>query len=175
MDNVVLLSNPGFLPLFSIDYSTIIFTLINTGVIVLAYRFFLHKPVMNMLEKRKEAVKAELDAASEAKENALATEKEFNALLADSKSQADKIVSAAIQKAHSREEEIIREAENAVLQIRQKAEEDVERERKRTVNEIKNQIAELVVMAAGKVAEKEINEADNAALIENFLVNTTAE
>ena len=157
--------------LFGIDPTTIVFTLINTLLIVLAYRFFMHKPVMRILEKRKEAVKTEIDAAAESNAKAAAAEKEYLALLADSKAEANKIISAAMAKARVQEEEIIAEAKESAVQIRRKAADEIERERKRAVNEIKDQITEIVIMAAGKVAEKEISESDNAALIESFLVN----
>jgi len=170
MDNTVLLSGFGYADLFSITPATFIFTLCNTGIILLLYRVFLHKPVTQMLAKRNEATRAEIDAATEAKEKAEASEKEYKALLADSKKEADKIISAATVKAREREEEIIKQAEVSAAQIVQKANEDIERERKRAVNEIKNQITELVIMAATAVTEKEINESDNAKLIEDFLV-----
>jgi len=162
------------LPIFGIDIPTVVFTLINTGIIMLLYRFFLHKPVMKILDERQKAIAEEITAAEEAKAKAEAVEKEYKALLADSKAEADKIISSAVAKAQAREDDIIKEAEKNAVLIREKAKEDVERERKRAVNEIKNQIAGLVIMAASAVAEKEISEKDNAALIDSFLVKADA-
>jgi F-type H+-transporting ATPase subunit b len=175
MENMILLSSDAtHFPLFSINPETVLFTLINTLLIVLAYWRFLHKPVSEMFEKRKEAVAAELAVATAAKESALASEKEYKALLADSKTEAGKIIANATKKAREWEEDIITQAKESALQIHQKADEDIERERKRAVNEIKNQITEIVIMAAAAVAEKEISESDNAALIESFLVSAEA-
>ena len=44
------------LQLVNINPSTIVFTLINTLIILLLYTFFLHKPVMKILEERKEKI-----------------------------------------------------------------------------------------------------------------------
>jgi F-type H+-transporting ATPase subunit b len=169
MENMVLLAN--FRPLFAIDFDTVLFTLINTAIIVIMYFFFLHRPVSQMLENRKQAVKDELDAATASKEKAAAAEKEYLEKLVNSKVEANKIISAATQKAREWEEEMVAEVKKEVTQLRQKADEDIERERKRAVNDIKNQITDIVIMAAGAVAEKEISVQDNAALIESFLVN----
>jgi len=175
MNNMTLLSiSSDYQPLFDINPDTIVFTLINTLILMAAYYFFLHKPVMKMFDKRKDAINAELDEASLAKGKAEATEKKYLELLAHSKAEADRILSAANAKAREREEEIVKTAENSAAQIRQKAQADIERERKRAVNEIKDQISGLVIMAASAVAEKEINEQDNAALIESFLANAEA-
>lgn len=165
------LKNGDTFQLVSIDPSTIIFTWINLAIIVFLYRFFLHIPVTKILDKRKDAINAEVNEAKEAKAKAAAVEREYLELLSNSKEEAAKIVAAAVQRAQAREEEIIREAENEALLIRQKADEDIARERKRAVNEIKNQISELVIMAAQAVAEKEIDENDNEELINSFLVN----
>jgi F-type H+-transporting ATPase subunit b len=170
MENMNMLANPVYHPLFSINPETILFTLINTLLIMMAYFFFLHKPVSEIFEKRKQAIKAELDAATTAKEEAAASEKKYKALLADSKAEANRIIAAATSKAREWEEEIISGAKKDAVQIRLNADEEIERERKRAMNEIKNQITEIVILAAGAVAEKEINESDNAALIESFLV-----
>jgi F-type H+-transporting ATPase subunit b len=175
MNSIILLSDTGgFQPLFGINPDTIVFSLINTLLIMAAYYFFLHKPVMAMFDKRKDAINAELDEATLAKGKAEATEKKYLELLAHSKAEADRIVTAANAKAREREEEIITSAESSAKQIKQKAQDDIERERKRATNEIKDQISEIVIMAASAVAEKEINEQDNAKLIESFLATAEA-
>ena len=160
-----------FLELVSIDPGTIIFTLLNTGIILFLYKRLFHDKVTAMLDKRKETVSANLAAAEQAKASALEKEAEYKALLDDSKAEAEKIVNAATTRALAKEREIINEAnQNAVL-IREKAEESIELEKKRVVNEIKNQISELVITAASAVAQKEIDEKDNETLINSFLVN----
>jgi F-type H+-transporting ATPase subunit b len=169
MDNIILLANT--VPIFNITPLTLIITLCNTGLIVLLYRFFLHKKVQDILEKRKDAIKADFDEAALAKGKAEAAEKKYTELLANSRAESERIISAATVKAREREDEIISSAENSATQIRQKAQADIERERKRAVNEIKDEISGLVIMAASAVAEKEINEQDNMKLIESFLVS----
>ncbi|MCL1822895.1 MAG: F0F1 ATP synthase subunit B [Oscillospiraceae bacterium] len=164
-------AEPRFLDIVGIDLGTILFTLVNTIIMVLLYRHFLHKPVMAMLEKRKEIVSEELKAAESAKISMQEKEREYLALLADSKAEAEKIVSAANARALEKERDIITEANKNAALINQKAEESIALERKRAMNEIKNQISELVIMTAAAVAEKEISEKDNGALIDSFLVN----
>ncbi|MCL2107876.1 MAG: F0F1 ATP synthase subunit B [Oscillospiraceae bacterium] len=160
-----------YLDIISIDPGTILFTLINTLVIMLMYRFFLHAKVVVILDKRKAAVSAELDAAEAAKVAALEKEAEYKLLLENSKAEAEKILNAANSRALAKEREILAEANINALHIREKAEEGIALEKKRVMNEIKNQISELVIMTASAVAEKEIGEKDNETLINSFLVN----
>ncbi len=157
------------LSLVSIDPGTIVFTLINTLIIFLIFRIFLFKPVCKILDKRKEMAAAEIAEAQKAKEAAAKTEQEYLERLASAKAEAAEIMKQATQRAQARGDEIIAEANKNAADIRAKAEETIERERKSAVNEIKNEISDMVILAASKVAEKEISAQDNEELISRFL------
>lgn len=160
-----------FLPLVAIDTGTIIFTLINTLIIFLIFRIFLFKPVGNILEKRKELAASEIAEAQKAKESAQKAEQEYLASIAGAKEEAAEIIRQANLRAQSREEEIISEANAKAAEIRAKAEDAIERDKKRALNEIKDEISDIVIMAATKVAEKEISAKDNEEIISRFLAN----
>jgi F-type H+-transporting ATPase subunit b len=157
-------------PIVGINFTTIIFTLINTVILLLLYRKFLHSKVTAMLEKRKELIAADLNSAEQAKLSAEDKERQYTALLAGSREEAERIVTAATVTATLKEREILAGANTEAARIFEKADENIELEKKRVVNEIKNQISELVIMTASAVAEKEISEKDNSELIDSFLV-----
>lgn len=159
------------LALVSIDPGTIVFTLINTLIIFLLFRIFLFKPVCKILDKRKEMAAAEIADAQKAKESAEKTEQEYTEKLADAKNTAAEIVKQATVRAQAREEEIISEANQKAAEIRAKAEESIERDKKRAMNDVKDEISDMVILAATKVVEKEISEKDNEEIISKFLAN----
>ena len=157
------------LELVNINGDTIIFTLINTLIIFLLYRFLLHNKVMAVMESRKEKINSEMKAAEDAQAKAKAMQDEYAKLLEQSKEEAAKIVSDAVKRAGERENQIIAEAQQNAAAIKQKAEESIELEKKKAVNEIKDQISDIVIMASEKVCEKEISKADNEELINKFI------
>lgn len=157
------------LQLVNINPSTIIFTLINTLIILLLYRFFLHNPVMKILEERKNKINSEMKAAEDAQAEAEAVKAEYTAKLRESKEEAAQIVSAAVKRAGERESQIIAEAQQEAANMKKKAEESIELEKKKAINEIKDQISDIVIMASEKVCEKEISKSDNEALINKFI------
>lgn len=161
----------SFLSLVNINLDTIIFTLINTLIIFLLYRFLMHNKVMAILEKRKEKINSEMQAAEDAKKAADETKAEYTARLEKSKEEASEIIAAAVKKAGEREAQIVAEAEENAVRIKERAEESIALEKKRALNDVKDQISEVVVLAASKVCEKEISEEDNKELIDSFLVN----
>ena len=123
--------------LVSIDLNTIVFTLINTLIIVLLYFFFLHKPVCKILDERAKTVNKDMDDAQKAKEEAAAVKADYEHRLETSKEEAARIVADATKKAQAREDEIISAANEEAASMKQRAEESIEREKKRAVNEIK--------------------------------------
>ena len=143
------------LPLVTIDPGTIVFTLINTLIIFILFKVFLFKPVGKILDKRNEMAAAEI---AEAK-------------LAKAKEEAADIMKQATLRAQKREEEIVNEANQKAAEIKARAEENIERDKQRAVNDIKDEISDIVIMAASKVVEKEISAKDNEAIIADFLQN----
>ncbi len=141
----LLAESKTYLSFVDINPSTIVFTLINTLIIFLLYRFFLHNKVMAILDKRQQMINADFDAADAAK------------------------------RAADKEAEIIAEANADAARMKQQAQESIEQEKRRALNEVKDQISEVVVLAASKVCEKEISEKDNAGLIEGFLAGVGKE
>lgn len=161
----------GNLPLVAIDPGTIVLTLINTLIIFILFKVFLFKPVGKILDKRNEMAAAEIAEAKRAKESAAKTEQEYIEKLAKAKEEAADIMKQATLRAQKREEEIVNEANQKAAEIKARAEENIERDKQRTVNDIKNEISDIVIMAASKVVEKEISAKDNEAIIADFLQN----
>lgn len=163
------LMESGMLQLVNINPSTIVFTLINTAIILLLYTFFLHKPVMKILEERKQKINDEMKAAEDAQNEAEAMKQEYADKLKESREEAAQIVSAAVKRAGERENQILAEAQQEAANMKKKAEESIELEKKKAINEIKDQISDIVIMASEKVCEKEISKSDNEALINKFI------
>lgn len=159
------------LPLVTIDPGTIVFTLINMLIIFILFKVFLFKPVGKILDKRNEMAAAEIAEAKRAKESAAKTEQEYIEKLAKAKEEAADIMKQATLRAQKREEEIVNEANQKAAEIKARAEENIERDKQRAVNDIKDEISDIVIMAASKVVEKEISAKDNEAIIADFLQN----
>ena len=71
--------------------------------------------------------------------------------------------------ATARSEEIISQAHAQAAQIKSKASSDIEMEKKKAINDAKNEISGLAMAIAGKVVERELNTADQSALIDHFI------
>ena len=148
---------------------TALFILLNTLTIFFVAKKFLFGPVMRMIEDRQQEIDDMYSAAGQAKSNAETMQSEYQQKLNAAQLTSERIVKEAVTRAQSREEEIIRKANEEASAIMDKASADIAVEKKKAINDAKNEISGLAMAIAGKVVERELNSADQAGLIDRFI------
>lgn len=148
---------------------TFIATIINLFIQMFLIKKFLFKPINDILEKRKNLADKTIREAREAKEEADSLKDQYEDSLTSAHAEAAKIVSDAQKEAQSKADSLVKEAQEEAAGIKARAAADIEQERKKAVNEAKDEIGSLAMDIAGKVVEKEINEADHKKLIDEFI------
>ena len=81
----------------------------------------------------------------------------------------DRIVKDAVARGQAREEEIIRQANADAAAIMDKASADIALEKKKAINDAKDEISDMAMAIAEKVVGRELNAADQAALVDDFI------
>ena len=79
------------------------------------------------------------------------------------------MVKDALKRGQDREEEIIRQANAQAAAILDKASADIAMEKKKAVNDAKDEISEIALAIAEKVVGRELNAADQEALVDAFI------
>ncbi len=153
---------------------TFIIQIINLFIQVFLIKKFLFKPINEILEKRRNLADKEIREAREAKDEADSLKTQYENSLTNAHAEAAQIVSDAQKEAQNKADTLVREAEQQAAGIKAKAAADIEQEKKKAMNEAKEEIGSLAMDIAGKVVEKEINEADHKKLIEDFITKVGA-
>ena len=151
------------------DVWSMIFTWCNLLILFLLVKKFLFKPVQKILAQRDAEVKEMYDSAEAAEKHAREMEAEYTEKLKDAKNEAGRIMQEATKSARERGDEIVNEAQAKAAGMISKAEAQIEQERKTAVSEIQSQVADMAVMIAEKVIEKEIDPKTHARLVEDFI------
>ena len=94
---------------------------------------------------------------------------EYQQKLNQAQATSERLVKEAVARGQAREEEIIRKANADASAIMDKASADIAMEKKKAINDAKNEISGLAMAIAGKVVERELNEADQSSLIDSFI------
>ena len=122
-----------------------------------------------MIDSRQKEIDAMYDAAGAAKESAQALENEYKEKLAQAQQTSDRMVKDAVARGQNRQDEIISQANAEARAILDKAAADIAQEKKKALNDAKNEISELAMAIAEKVVGRELNDVDQAKLVDEFI------
>jgi F-type H+-transporting ATPase subunit b len=154
---------------------TLIATLCNLGIQIFLIKKFLFKPVREILAKRQAKADEDIRAAETAKAEADSIKSEYEQNMLEAREKAESILDNAQKMANAQSDDILRQANEAAVAIKNKAERDIALEKRKAVNEIKDEIGSMAMEIAGKVIEREIKEEDHAKLIDEFIQNMGGE
>ena len=147
----------------SIGWWEILVTMCNTLITFAIIKKFLFKPVRKMLAQREEEVKTIYSAAEQAQTEAEQKRTEYTERLSKAKEEAAEIVGSATRRAAERSDEILRESSQQASAMVKKAERVIEQERIKAHKELKDEVADLSVMIASKIVERDVKPEDHAA------------
>ena len=153
----------------SINLWEIVVTICNTLITFLIIKKFMYKPVRKMLAARADEVQYMYSNAEEAQTEAEHLRSEYNERLSKAKEEAAEIVGAATRRAAERSDEILRESSQQASAMVKKAERVIEQERIKAQKELKDEVADLSVMIASKIVERDVKPEDHERFIEEFI------
>ena len=147
----------------------IVVTICNTLITFLIVKKFLFGPVRKMMAAREEEVQTMYTSAEKAQSEAEKLRSDYTERLAKAKEEAAEIVGSATRRATVRSEEILKESSQQAAAMLKKAETTIEQERKKAMNELKDEVANLSIMIAGKVVERDVKQQDHKRFIQEFI------
>ncbi len=140
----------------------------NFLIVVVVLRAWVYKPVVGLLQKRRETIAQGLEdarVAAEARENA---EKEAESVVAAAQQEANTIVREATDRAEQAAGEVKAEAEKDAEAARQSALAEGEQLKNQALGEVRGQVAALAIAAAQKVINEALDEKRQQKLIDEF-------
>ena len=157
------------LEFISIDFWTALFTLVNFLLVLYVGKKFLYGPILKIINDRQKEIDDLYADAGNAKKEAQALQAEYQEKLSAAQATSERMVKEAVARGQAREEDILRKANADAAAILDKASADIAQEKKKAINDAKNEISGLAMAIAGKVVGRELNAADQEALIDRFI------
>ena len=149
-----------------VDGPKLIAQLINFGIVMFVLWRFAYKPVLEMLESRRQKIAEGMDNAEKIKAELAETESERDKVMAEANQRAEKLIAdakeAAKQVGEAESQRAVKQAEEIV----RKAREVTEADRERMMAELKSEIGRLVVDTTAKVSGKVLTTEDQQRLID---------
>lgn len=146
-----------------------VLSMIAVFTLFLVASHFLFNPVRDMMKKRQERIREDIEDAKQNQEMAENLRTEYEAKLKDVDKEAEEILSAARQKALANESRIVAQAKEEAVKIRERAEAEAELEKRKAADDVKKEMVSIASVMAGKVVSASIDTAVQDALIEETL------
>lgn len=143
--------------------------IVNFVLLLVILRMILYKPIVNMLDRRREKITTDLQEADKARSQAEAAKQEYEKQLDEAREERRSIVAQATEQAEKLKEDILAEARAEAQEVVAKTEEDVEALRRQTLVGAQDQIVDLAMAAAGKVVGESLDEQAHRRLIQEFI------
>lgn len=146
----------------------LIVQILNFAIILVVLRAWVYKPLLGMLQKRRETVEKGLEdarVAAEARENA---EKDASEIISDAQNKAAQIIREATEKAEVVNREVRSVAEADLAKQRETALAEIAQERERSLSELRSEVAALAIAAAQKLIGENLDEKRQHALLSDF-------
>jgi F-type H+-transporting ATPase subunit b len=121
------------------------------------------------LEARQDAIKGELTAAEQSKDEAASLLNDYRSQIAGAKEEAAKIVADAREAGEAVKADIITRAEAEAETIKARANDEVVAERARVADELRRQVADLSINVAERVVASSMDENQQRELVDRYI------
>lgn len=152
-----------------IDWKLFVAQMVNFVVLMAVLYKFLYKPVLKMLDDRKEKIDTSLKQAEQIQKNLFESEGEKAKIISEARNEAGRIVAESRNIAETMREEIVNKAKLEAASAVEAGRKELQSEKEAMMKEIKKEAAEMIVVAAEKILREKINAKTDKELIEKSL------
>jgi F-type H+-transporting ATPase subunit b len=157
-----------------INLGLLIVQIIAFVIVFLTLNAWVYKPMLDMMETRKQKIAQGLEDARVAAEARANAEKEAARIIGEAQAEASKIIREATERAEAAGKEVKAAAEAEAAKAREAALAEVELERARILGDLRGQVASLAIAAANKLVGEALDEKKQRALLDEFFSGVKA-
>lgn len=150
---------------------TVIFQILNLLLLMVLFKKYLFKPVMEILEKRQAEIEGHYQEAQQAETDAKAMKADYESKMAGARQEADRVIKTATESANVMSASIVEDARTQADQLKRRAQTEIDLERRRAFDEVKGELSGIALDIASQVIEREVNGKDHEAFIDEFIKN----
>jgi F-type H+-transporting ATPase subunit b len=147
------------------------FTLHTINFIVLVFLLtkFLYRPVVSMLDERSRTIRDSMEQAERVRKEAEQAESERATMLADARREIQEMMTRATQTAERIQADARADAQLQAQRIIERAQQEAAAERAQSMSDLRREVAGLAVMAAERIINKNLDDATQRQLVDDFL------
>ena len=140
-------------------------TILAMFFVFLLLSYLLFNPARNLMEKRQEGIREQMETAAREKQDAIQFKAEYDEKIKNVQKETDEILSEARKKALKKESVMLEEAREEAAQIVARANREVELEKSKVKDEMKQEIINVATAMAGKIVASSLDESKQSQLL----------
>lgn len=126
-------------------------------------------PLLRLLNARRARIQEGIEAAEQAKREREKAEQEYRAKLDEARKEAQKLIDQAQRMGESLRQELEAKAKEQADQIVSRAKREIAIERERAIQDLRAQVADLAVLAAGRIIGESLDPKKHRELIDRAI------
>lgn len=151
-----------------INLGMLIIQIFAFAIVMLTLNAWVYKPMINMMETRKQKIAQGLEDARVAAEARADAQKEADKIRAEAQTEAAKIVREATERATVAGQDVKAAAEAEAAKARDAAMAEAGLDRNRILGDLRSQVAALAIAAANKLVGEALDDKKQHALLDEF-------
>jgi F-type H+-transporting ATPase subunit b len=161
--------------LFQVNLFQVVIAATNFLLFLAIIWAFAFKPVAGMLADRKARIEQGLKDAEQARRDRESAEDERVATLTEARREANDILTRAQKVAQETRDSDIAATKEELERLRQRAAAEIEAEKARAIGEVRAEVADLALLAAGRVVGETMSSERERRLVEEFIREAAVE
>lgn len=141
---------------FGVNWKLLLAQAVNFGVLLLVLWHFLYKPVLKMIDERREKVAEGVKNAEEAARNLAVSEERGAEIVAQASRDAEGLVSEARARADEKRAQLIHAAEGRAADILDEAHQRAEEAKRQALAASEREITKAAILAAEKILKQKL-------------------
>jgi F-type H+-transporting ATPase subunit b len=154
---------------FDINLVGLVFQVFNFLLLLYLLNRFLFKPLLARMDERSSKIEQGLEDAEVAARDRELARAEREAAVSEARKEAAEMLARANKIAEDTRNEILTDARTEAEKVSARAREEITAEKDRAMAELRSQVADLALIAAGRLVRSEMDGATQRRLVEEFL------
>jgi F-type H+-transporting ATPase subunit b len=152
--------------MLDINPGLILWTIITFVILLVILRALAWKPLLGALTTREEKIRTTLEETDHARQEARRLLEENRRQLAEAEAQAQRVIRESRELGEKLKAEILEKAQAGSRNLVEQAREEIRREKDAALEQLRSEVADLAVMAAGKIIDANLDPARHKALVD---------
>lgn len=148
---------------------TLVWEIINFLILLVAMKRFLYKPILRIIDQRREMIQKDLSEASDSKKKAAELKQGYEAKIQAARNEAHEIIAQAEKRGNERREEIIAEAQAEATRIKERAMEEIDLAKRQALSQVRDEVSTISLMIAQKFLEESVDAKRHQHLVKEFI------